>query len=453
MRSVQSRGLRSGVVAVALVLLMACAHQTTAPGAKNADAREGLAYRLVASLTTEVGPRLAGTPAEAAARAWAVKKLAALGFKNVRAEPFTFAGWVRGHEHASIVAPTTQELAVAALGGSIATRPGGITAPIAFVASYDDMLKAPAGAFAGKIVFVNDRMKRARDGSGYTAAVRKRSKGPSEAARRGALALVIRSVGTDSDRFPHAGNMTYAKDAGKIPAAAVSGPDADQIERLHAEGQTVTLKLDLQPRHIAKAPSGNVVADIPGTEKPEEIVLLAAHLDSWDFGTGAIDDGAGVGIVVAAALRAAGPAMKPKRTIRVVLYGAEEVGVHGGDAYAKRHAADIPRHLLAMEADFGTGRAWRFSTNVPEADLPFFDAIARDLAPLGLERGDNKATGGADISALRKLGVPVAAIGQDGTTYFDLHHTANDTLDKIDPDALEQVTEAFTRVARAVANR
>jgi Zn-dependent M28 family amino/carboxypeptidase len=197
-----------------------------------------------------------------------------------------------------------------------------------------------------------------------------------------------------------------------------------------------------------------VVGEIPGTEKPEEIVLLAAHLDSWDFGTGAIDDGAGVGIVMSAALRAAGPERNPKRTIRVVLYGAEEVGVHGGDAYAKRHAATVARHVLAMEADFGTGRAYGYATNVPEADLPFYHAIARDLVPLGIdERGDNKAGGGADISALRKLGVPVAAIRQDGTTYFDLHHTANDTLDKIEPDNLEQVSEAFARVARAVANR
>jgi len=444
---------QSGLFVLAFLVLAACAHETAKPDAA-AGAREGLPYRIVASLTTEVGPRLAGTPAEAAARDWAVKKLEGLGFKNVHVEPFTIAGWTRGHGHASIVAPARQDLAVAALGGSIATPRGGLTAPVAFVATYDEMLKAGEGAFAGKIVFVNDRMTRARDGSGYSHAVRKRSKGASEAARRGALALVIRSVGTDSDRFAHAGNMSYAKEVKrKIPAAAISNPDADQIERLHAEGHTVTLKLDLHPRHIVDAPSGNVIADIPGTEKPDEIVLLAAHLDSWDLGTGAIDDGAGVGIVVAAALRAAGPEMKPKRTIRVVLYGAEEVGVHGGDAYAKRHAAIVARHVLAMEADFGTGRAWRYSTNVPEADLPFYDAIGRELEPLGLERGDNKSNGGPDIGALRKLGVPVVGIGQDGTTYFDLHHTANDTLDKIDAEALEQVTEAFARVARSVANR
>lgn len=422
--------------------------------ASQSKAREGLAYRLIASLTTEVGPRLAGTPAEAAARDWGVRHLEELGFKNVHVEPFTISGWVRGAGHASIVAPTKQDLVVAALGGSIATPKGGITAPIAFVATYDDLLAAPVGAFKGRIVFINDRMVRTRDASSYGPAVRKRSKGASEAARRGALAVIIRSVGTDSTRFAHAGNMSYAKDVPKkIPAAAISNPDADQIERLHAAGQTVKLSLDLRPRAIANAPSGNVVGDIPGTEKPEEIVLLGAHLDSWDLGTGAIDDGAGVGIMIDAALRAAGPGRKPKRTIRVVLFGAEEVGVHGGKAYAERHKAAAASHVLAMEADFGTGRAWGFSTAVPEADLPFYDGIARDLAPLGIERGDNKSGGGADISDLKKLGVPVASVRQDGTTYFDLHHTANDTLDKIEPDNLEQVTEAFSRVARAVANR
>lgn len=437
--------------AAAFATLAACAHEPMATDIDQAKAREGVAYRLVASLTTEVGPRLAGTPAEAAAREWGKRNLEQLGFKNVRIEPFTIPGWVRGHGHASIVAPTKQELVVAALGGSIATPKGGITAPVAFVATYDDLLAAKEGAYTGKIVYVNDRMARTRDASGYSPAVRKRSKGASEAAKRGAIALVIRSVGTDSDRFAHAGNMSYAKEvAKKIPAAAISNPDADQLERLNAEGKPVKLHLDLQPRAIANAPCGNVVGEIPGTEKPEEIVLLGAHLDSWDLGTGAIDDAAGIGIVVAAALRAAGPDRKPKRTIRVVLFGAEEVGVHGGDAYAKLHADTAKNHVLAMEADFGTGRAWGYASNVPEADLPFYDEIGREL---GLERGDNKSGGGADISALRKLGVPVAGIRQDGTTYFDLHHTANDTLDKIEPDNLEQVSEAFAHVARTVANR
>jgi Zn-dependent M28 family amino/carboxypeptidase len=247
--------------------------------------------------------------------------------------------------------------------------------------------------------------------------------------------------------------MRYEKDVRKIPAAAVSAADADQIERFHAMGVALQLSLKLQARVLPHAPSGNVVADIVGREKPEEIVLLGAHLDSWDLGTGAVDDAAGVGIVVAAALRAAGSDLSPKRTIRVVLYGAEEVGVHGGDAYAKAHAHEVKSHVAAMEADFGTGAVWRYRTKVPESDLPFYDEIGRAIAPLGIERGGNDGSGGADIEALMKLGVPIVSLGQDGTTYFDLHHTANDTLDKIDPVALEQCVEAYARTERMIANR
>jgi len=451
--AIVSGTVRMGRFAIAvgglLLVAGACAH----PSDSSAPNEGALSYKLVESLTTEVGPRLAGTPAEAAGRDWAVRTFDELGFANVRIEPFTIKGWVRGLESAEIVAPTRQRLVVTTLGGSVATPSNGIAAPVAFVASYEDLLAAKPGAFGGKIVFVNDRMQRARDGSGYGKAVRKRSKGAIEAARRGALAVVIRSVGTDSTRFAHTGNMNYEDGVRRIPAAAVSAPDADQIERLHQEGAPIQLKLMLRPRHVASAPSGNVIAEIVGRERPEEIVLLGAHLDSWDLGTGAIDDAAGVGIVIAAALRAAGPDGQAKRTIRVVLFGSEEVGVHGGKAYAEAHADEAGRHILAMESDFGTGSAWRFTTRVPESDLPFFDAVAAQLSPLGIERGDNKASGGADISAMRKLGVPVASVGQDGTTYFDLHHTANDTFDKIDPDALEQVREAVARVAAAAANR
>ena len=410
-----------------------------------------LSYRIVQSLTTEVGPRLAGSSQEAAARDWAVRTLKELKFSRVTIEPFAIKAWVRGPASATLVDHGNQELAVAALGGSIATPKGGITAPVAFVASYDDLLLAPPGSYAGKIVFVNDRMARAKDGAGYGVAVRKRSRGAIEAGRRGALAVVIRSVGTDSTRFPHAGFMRYEAAVKKIPAAAVSNTDADQIERLNAMGLPVRLKLMLQTREVANAPCGNVIAEITGVEKPEEIVLLAAHLDSWDLGTGAIDDGAGVAIVVAAALKAAGPDLKPKRTIRVLLSGSEEMGVHGGDHYAKTHGAET--HVMATEADFGTGRVWRFSSKASEADLPFFDSVAAGLRDLGVERGNNESTGGADIGPLAKKGVPIVGLTQDGTTYFDYHHTANDTLDKVDPAALEQNVEVYARVVRAFANR
>jgi Zn-dependent M28 family amino/carboxypeptidase len=428
---VRFRHFAAGAIALALLTgCMTVEPQTTSGGAA---APPTLAYRIAQSLTTEVGPRLAGTPREAAARDWAVRKLKDLKFTRVGIEPFTFQGWVREREEAAIVSHGNQALAITALGGSISTPKGGLTAEVAFVASFDDLLLAPPSAYAGKIVFINDRMKAARDGSGYGIAVRKRSRGAVEAAKRGARAVVIRSVGTDATRFPHTGNMRYDPVVKKIPAAAVSNADADQIERLHAMGTTIRLKLLLKTRDIPNAPSGNVVADIVGTEKPEEIVLLAAHLDSWDLSPGAIDDATGVAIVIAAALKAAGPDLKPKRTLRVVLYGAEEVGVHGGD--------------------FGTGRVWRFASKASATDLPFFDSVAAGLRDLGVERGNNESSGGADIAVLGKAGVPIVGLTQDGTTYFDYYHTANDTLDKIDAVALEQNVEVYARVARAFATR
>ncbi len=349
--------LAAGTFGLALLAGCASVEGPTVQG-PGVTAPPALSYRIVQSLTTEVGPRLAGSPREAVARDWAVRTLKDLKFSRVTVEPFKIKAWVRGAGSATLVSQGNQELAVAALGGSIATPKGGITAPVAFVASFDDLLNAPPGSYTGKIVFVNDRMTRAKDGAGYGVAVRKRSKGAQEAGKRGALAVVIRSVGTDSTRFPHAGYMHYDDAVKKIPAAAVSNVDADQIERLSAMGLPVTLKLVLQTREVVDAPCGNVIADIVGVEKPDEIVLLAAHLDSWDLGTGAIDDGAGVAIVVAAALRAAGPDLKPKRTIRVLLSGSEESGVHGGENYAKVHGAET--HVVATEADFGTGRVWRF---------------------------------------------------------------------------------------------
>ena len=251
-------------------------------------AEASVGYGVVRSLTTEVGARLAGSKKEAEARRWAVAKLEALGFANVHEETFDFHGWERGTGSAEIIAPVKLPLVMAALGGSVSTPSGGITAPVVFVDSFDDLLKAAPGSFNGRIVYVNDHMVRARDGSGYSPAVRKRGKGAVEASKRGAVAVVIRSAGTDSNRFAHTGNLRYEAGVKRIPAIALSAPDADQLERLHAMGQGITLKIDLHTRDVPRTVSGNVVADIVGSEKPDEIVLLGAHLDSWDLGTRSI---------------------------------------------------------------------------------------------------------------------------------------------------------------------
>jgi acetylornithine deacetylase/succinyl-diaminopimelate desuccinylase-like protein len=443
-----ARGLAP--VFVTCLFLSACV--TSAPPVAE-QPRDGLAYEIVSSLTTDVGARLAGTDKEAEARTWAIAKMKSLGFQNVRVETFTFPGWQRQQESVMLTGPSPQRLVATALGGSVSTPRGGLEADVVLVESFDALLKVEDGRYRGKIVFVNDRMTRARDGSGYGPAVRKRVRGAVEVARRGGVGLLIRSAGTDSHRFAHTGIMRYEEGVRKIPAAALSGPDADQLERLLGAGGKASVRMDIRTTHHPKALSGNVIGDIPGRERPEEVVLMSAHLDSWDKGTGAVDDGAGVAMALAAAVRAAGEGRAPKRTIRVVLYGAEEFGGYGGDDYLHRRGDDVKRHVLAAEADFGAGAPFRFNTNVPAEDLPFFESIHAALAPLGIERGALETSGGADIAPLRKAGVPVIAIVQDGSAYFDLHHTDNDTLDKIDPAALELNVEAYARVIQRVANR
>lgn len=405
-------------------------------------------YAIVEGLTTEIGQRLAGTEAEARARDWTVAKFKEIGLQNVRVEPFTIPGWERGIEEATIVSPYPQQMLVTALGGSVATPVDGVTAEIAFFPTFQDLEAAPMGGLDGKIVFISGLMEKAPDGAGYGPANQKRRSGASEAAKRGAAAVVIRSVGTDSHRFPHTGQMRYAEDLPKIPIAALSAPDADQLERMFARDQSVTMALNIQPRATGEMPSGNVIGEIVGTERPEEIVLISGHLDSWDLGTGAIDDGAGIGISAGAAQVLIEAGLKPKRTIRVVAYGAEEVGLLGGFAYRDRHRDDLINHVLATESDFGSTPAYEVLVGVTEGD-----AVIRTVADaLNLPIGERGTNGGPDIGPIAALGVPTMRFQQDGTDYFDLHHTPDDTLDKIDSDDIAENVAAFALMAWLAAN-
>ncbi|RMF12839.1 MAG: peptidase M28 family protein [Alphaproteobacteria bacterium] len=425
--------------------------------ARAADLRErarhsDLAWRLVSDLTTRIGPRLAGSPAEERARTLMAETLKRLGFVNVSVEEFPLPGWRRGEEAAAIISPAPQPLAVTALGGSVATPAGGITASVVRFADLAELEAAPANSLKGRIAFVDQRMFRAQDGSSYGQTVAIRVRSASIAAAKGAVAVLIRSVGTDSHRLPHTGMMRYADDAAKIPAAALANPDADQLARLLAIGdEPVVVQLTLTPKTGFLARSGNVVADIPGTDRAEEIVLLGAHLDSWDLGTGAIDDGAGVAIVTAAAKLVAEEG-RPRRTLRVVLFGSEEVGLVGARAYLKAHEKEIARHVMVSEADFGADRVWRMSTGIGRRALPFAAALHHLLRPLGIGRGGNDSLGGSDVSVLARAGVPAIGLNQDGMRYFDLHHTADDTLDKIDPHQLAQSVAAWATTAFLVAN-
>ena len=409
------------------------------------------AYELVASLTTEVGPRLAGTSGDRAAVAWALTKLRDLGFQNVRAESVEVPHWERGELKAEILEPFPQNLRAVSLGGSIGTPSEGISAPLVTVENLEDLAALKPSEVRGRIVYINGKMERARDGSGYGEAVQKRGRGAIEAAKLGAVGVVIRSVGTDNDRIAHTGMMRYEDGVRRIPAIAISNPDADLLDRQLASGREVVFRIVSSARYLPNEMSANVIGEIPGREKPEEIVLLGAHLDSWDVGTGAHDDGAGVAIVTAAARLIGDLRRPPKRTVRVVLFANEEFGLSGAKAYALAHASELDQHVLAMEADFGAGRVWQFASRVADKGMPLIAAIHSLIEPLGIEWAGNDAYGGADIGPIRELCVPDVQPGQDGTLYFDVHHTDNDTLDKIDPIQLNQNVAVYATAAYVAA--
>jgi carboxypeptidase Q len=404
---------------------------------------DSTAYQLVESLTTEVGSRLAGSPGDRAAVAWALREMRHLGFANVRTVEASVPHWVRGEAEFAVLAPFPQNMPALALGGSIGTDDLGLEAEAVMVKDLAALAALPAGAVKDKIVFFSNRMTRSRDGSGYTAAVPVRVQGASAAAALGATAIVIRSVGTSAGRVQHTGAMRYSATAPRIPALAISNVDADSLERQFASGKAVRVRMKSSARALPDALSANVVGEIPGTDLAHEIVILGAHLDSWDPGVGAIDDGSGVAIMMSVANLIKGLEVKPRRTIRVVLFANEESGATGSKAYLAASAGEADRHVLGFEADFGAGPVWRLSSRVNPAQLPAVDQIHRALAPLKLVRGGNDAKGGADLEGWSDLGMPIIEPGLDGTNYFDVHHTANDTMEQVDAKALRQAVAAF----------
>ena len=411
------------------------------------------AMAIVTSLTTEVGPRLAGSEAEARARVWAVNTLTEKGFANVRNELFEMDAWERHEEGAEILAPYPQPLAVTALGGSVPTDENGLSAEVALFETLEDLKRAPEGSLTGRIAYVGHAMQRTQDGSSYGYFNEARTAGPSVAAGKGAVGYLIRSVGTDSHRFPHTGSLRYQEEMPRIPALALSNPDADQLERIAAEGKTLSVRIKVDSSEVPAAQSGNVIAEVVGREAPDEIVVIGAHLDSWDLGTGAVDDGAGVGITMAALELIKDAGLAPRRTIRLVLWGAEEVGLLGANAYRDRHEASLGQHIMGSESDFGGGRVWKVTADSQtEAGDALFAEIARLLAPVGIAPGsDDLPGGGPDLYPLIAAGVPTLRLHQDGRDYFDLHHTADDTVDKLDAASLDQNVAAFAVFAWLVA--
>lgn len=409
------------------------------------------AWTLLESLTTEIGPRMAGSENDARAVQWAIAKFHELGYDKVWTEPVQLDGWRRIEAGAAILAPYPHDMAVTSLGHSTSTPADGIEAEIVHFETLEALEAAAPDAAEGKIVFISNRMDRARDGSGYGPAVRARSGGASEAVRHGALALIIRSIGTDNHRVPHTGMMRYQEDTPKIPAAAISNPDADILVNVLARGEPVHVRLTLINEDLGPIQTANVIGEITGRETPDEVVVIGAHLDSWDLGTGAIDDGAGIAITMAAGRMIGGLTQRPRRSIRVIAFGAEETGLHGGRAYAARHQDELSGHVMAVESDFGAGRIYALAPKVAPNARPVMAEIAGILSPLGIELDKVEGRAGPDIGAMARKGVAVASLRQDGTKYFDLHHTADDTLDKVNPADLDQNVAAYAAFAYLAA--
>jgi Zn-dependent M28 family amino/carboxypeptidase len=440
----------------ALVLALALA---IAPAAHAADAAAALrdkaladhtAWTLLESLTTDVGPRMVGTPGMVRAREWSVARFKALGFSNIKVEEFSKPAWLRGPESAEIVAPYAMALSISGLGRSPATPPGGIEAPVVVFKAYADLLAQPEGSLSGKIVVVNQLTPRAKDGAGYGALIPARRQGPVEAAKRGAVAYLVRSLSTNNTRLAHAGTaVTSVTTWPTIPCATLAVPDADLLERLAARGP-LRMRLNLQSTVDEKAVAWNISGEIPGSERPDEVVLIGAHLDSWDNSAGALDDGAGIAMTTAAGKLIGDLPRRPRRTIRVVMFGSEEFG--GSEtAYAGAHKGE--NIVVASESDFGGDGI--YALRLPEGSLqhPTMKAAAEVLAPLGVAVEPAPATSaGEDVSGLAEDGVPLFALRQDGTRYFDIHHSADDTLDKVDPARLNQSVAAWAALVYQIAD-
>jgi Zn-dependent M28 family amino/carboxypeptidase len=391
-----------------------------------------------------------GSEGDRKAVIWAQAKMNALGFDKVWTEEVTGTFWQRGEAQAKIISPYPHKVVAIALGGSIATSEEGLIGDVAHFETLADLIAAPDNSLDGKIAFVSYQMEEHIDGNGYGPAVGTRVGGAVVAAKKGASALIMRSVGTDNNRIAHTGIMRYEAGVKKIPAAALSNPDADLLVNQLKRNKPVSFYLKLTSHTDAKitAVSANVIGEITGSEFPDEIVSIGAHLDSWDVGTGALDDGMGVAMMLASAHHIAQLPIRPKRTIRVILFAAEEVGLLGAKKYMEVHEKNMDNHIIGAEWDFGVGQIYKMTSGVGKESLTAINDLAKHLAPLGVElSNDNNAQAQSDMSVMSAAGMPSMNFAPDGTKYFDYHHTENDTLDKVNPEDLKQATAVYTLFA------
>ncbi|GAA0546553.1 Zn-dependent M28 family amino/carboxypeptidase [Rhizomicrobium palustre] len=406
------------------------------------------AWKVLESLTTEIGGRPIGSPAYERSKVWAEAKLKELGFTNIRTETFLQDTWQRGAESAEIVGPYPQPLTIIGLGRSMPTPKKGIEAEVVVLKSYAALLAAPEGTFKGKIVVVNEPMTRTQDGSGYGAAVPARN-GDGEAAKRGAVAYLVRSISTSQSRAPHTG--TSGGPGLRIPAAALGVPDADLLENMAARGP-VRIRLNMQSTTKAKSTLFNISGEIKGSEKPDEVIVIGGHLDSWDPGTGAIDDGAGIAITTAAAHLIDQLPKHPKRSIRVVFWGSEENG-GSSEAYLAAHKDELPKIVLAGESDLGADNVFKLDLPKGALGTPEASLLPGLLSPLRIIVSRQPSThGGSDTEGLQEAGVPMIHFANDATRYFDIHHSADDTLAVVHPDELAQNVAAWASVIYLMAD-
>src|SRR5882724_3306762 len=404
-----------------------------------------LAWDRLSVLTDDIGNRLSGTPALDRAIQWAVAEMKKDGLENVHTERVMVPKWVRGSESAEIVEPARHSMVMLGLGDSVGTTGDGVQAEVLVVHTFDE-LDAKAAQAKGRIVLFNVPF------TNYGETVRFRSGGPSRAARHGAIAILVRAVGPPGLRTPHTGALQYASDVKKIPAAAISAEDADRLQRMADRGSKPVVRLKMEARFEADAESANVVGEIRGRERPDEVVVVSGHLDSWDVGAGASDDGGGC-VVTWEALRIMKKLnLRPRRTVRVVLWTNEENGGRGGLAYRDQHRAELAKHVLMMESDGGVFRplGFGFSGNDPARDTvkaiaTLLTGIAADQISLG--------GGGADIGpSVQEARIPAMSLEVDGAKYFLIHHTPADTIDKIDPIEMAKCAAAVAVMAYVVAD-
>jgi carboxypeptidase Q len=404
------------------------------------------AWRRLAELGDAFGPRLSGSPALERAIAWAVAEMKKDGLENVRAEPVMVPHWVRGAESAEMTQPVAQRLVMLGLGMSVGTPPQGIEAETLIVRSLDD-LDRQGQAARGRIVVFNVPF------TNYGETVRYRTGGASKAASYGAVAMLLRSVGPPGFQTPHTGTLVYDEAQPKIPAAAITVEDAERLQRIQDRGTRAVVRLKMEARLLPDAPSANVVGEIRGREKPDEIVVFGGHLDSWDVGTGSTDDGGGA-IATWDALRILKTLnLRPRRTLRVVLFTNEENGGRGGQGYLDAHRSELANHVAMLEADSGVFRPLGFGLTANAASMDAVRAAATLLSAIGADRVTDGG-GGADIAPSIDAGKAIApmSLQVDGSKYFLVHHTPADTIDKIDPTDLQRCVAALAVMGYVVAD-